>query len=93
MSDEWIKQNIECCYCGDSLKTSKYINLVQTGKKATWKYPTAGNVLLGKPPIEAVAILCDNCIDQKKKPLFAVEWNNEHTQIEYHPLASLEDLE
>jgi hypothetical protein len=90
--DEWIKSKVECCTCGGPIKNSKYINMVQTGRKATWKYPTAGNILLGKPCIEALSILCDKCISQRKKPLFAVEWDNEHTYVEYHPLAALEEL-
>jgi len=91
-SEEWIRDKVECCCCGESMRNSKHLNFVQTGKRATWKYPATGNILTKQPCVEAMAILCDDCIDKRKKPLFAVEWDNEHTTVEYHPIAALEEL-
>ena len=92
--DEKIKKNVKCCACGNSLEDSKFINGVALNKLATWKYPVWSNILVQDkyPESRAVAILCDKCVEERKTPRFAVEWDTEHNIITYHDIKQLKDL-
>ena len=90
-SDEWIRENVRCA-CNGSMKKSAHINMVALGKRAEWKYPIAGNVLIGQPCIEAVAVVCDECIEKKAKIRYAVEWGDPCWGIRYHPVEELKPL-
>ncbi len=85
-------RNANCCACGKSMKLSINVNVVSLNKKATWPYPTWGNMLL-KPGIErisrAVAVLCDECIENNRPAIEAIEIEGE--EIKYHKLSDLED--
>jgi len=90
----WIKENLHCCSCGGSLQDSEHINIICLDKLATWQYPRWGNVLVHEkyPMNRASAILCDRCIQEKQPAKYAVEWNNERTQVKYHKVEDLKDL-
>lgn len=90
----WIKENIRCCSCEKPMKRSAYINMVTLQKEATWKYPAWGNILVAHkyPTNRATAILCDRCIDEKRTPKYAVEWDNGRTRVTYHKVEELCDL-
>jgi len=92
--DEKIKKNVKCCACGNSLEDSKFINGVALNKLAIWKYPVWNNLLVQDkyPESRAVAILCDKCVEERKTPRFAVEWDTEHNIITYHDIKQLKDL-
>jgi len=70
-------------------------------RKATWEYPVAGNVLTGESS-EAVAIVCESCLDQKllnrersvvdAAPILeAVEFSG--SEAIYHPVGELEEIQ
>jgi hypothetical protein len=90
MDESQIRQVVRCCVCRGSLVRSAHINLVALGRRATWDYPTAGNVLTGARA-EAVAIVCDECLTGVKQPEFAVEFRD--GEPVYHTVGSLERIE
>jgi hypothetical protein len=97
MSRNWeafIRKRVKCCACQGSLKNSKHINGICLDKLATWELPVWGNILLKDlhPEKRALAILCDECIDKKRNPKFAVEWDENYENVKYHPVESLQDL-
>jgi len=69
MMPDWLKQVMEegeCCICGGPLKGSQ-INFVNLNKIVTWPFPVWGNILVVDEPWQrAMAILCDNCVDEEK---------------------------
>lgn len=85
-------RSANCCACGKPMKLSGNINVLSLNKKATWPYPTWGNMLL-KPGIErikrVISVLCDECIKNKRQAIDAIEVNEE--EIRYHKLSDLED--
>jgi len=91
---DWVKARVRCCSCEGSLQSSRYVNMVALLKEATWKYPVHGNILVYPkyPTNRAVAVLCDRCIDQRREPKYAVEWDKDRTQVEYHRVEGLKDL-
>ena len=40
----------------------------------------------------AIAILCDRCIAENRKPKYAVEWDMERSRVKYHLIEDLKDL-
>jgi len=99
---DWEKvlhAQVKCCACSGSLRSSTHINLVTLNKYATWKYPAYGNILARDPDKRgskrAVAILCDECIEQKREAKWAVEFvgKGEDLRIRYHDIENLEDAE
>jgi len=94
MSDlsQRIKEKIKCCACGGSLADSKDINIICLMKEAEWPHPTWGNVLLQIPPSFASAILCDKCIKERKKPKWAIEWDQRTLETKYHLVEKLKDV-
>ena len=91
-SEKVIKAKVKCCACGGSLEGS-HINMVCLMKEAKWGYPCWGNILLGLwPPCFASAIVCDNCLHEKKKIKFALEWSQDLSVVKYHPLEDLKDV-
>lgn len=84
-----ISKLCKCCACEGSLESSNHINWVQIDKKATWKFPTWGNLLTDHDGM-AVAYICDDCASGKKPEQglkFAVEF--EGTTVIYHDLELL----
>ena len=88
----WIKKYGKCCSCEGSLKKSRFINGIMLNKLATWDYPTWGNILLGIPANRASAIVCDTCLEQGKKPKYAIEWDQEDNVVKYHKVGDLRDV-
>lgn len=86
-----IKENIKCCACEGSLKDSDHLNIVTTSKVAVWRFPSSGNVFIPNAPNQAVAVVCDNCIETKVEVKFAVEAEPGFTNVTYHRLEDLED--
>ena len=87
-----VKQNVKCCQCEGTLADSEHLNIVVTGKVATWKFPTAGNVFISNAPSTAIAIICDRCGDSGNiNPKFAIEAEPGYTNVIYHKLEDLED--
>ena len=92
--EDKIRDNVKCCACGGSLKYSRFINGICLNKLATWKHPTWKNILVLEkyPEDRASAILCDRCIAEKKQPKYAVEWNEDYSEVKYHKVEALKDL-
>lgn len=86
---EFYREHVRCCACCGSIRMSRYVNLVAMGRRATWKYPVAANVLTGRDG-EAVAVVCDGCIDSKREIRWAIE--TEGDRVTYHLLKDLERL-
>jgi len=89
--EKLIRRKVKCCACGGSLEKSSHINMVALMKVAKWKFPVWGNLLIRVWGL-AVAVLCDDCVKAKKKPKYAVEWNDDLSVVKYHPVESLEDV-
>ena len=86
-----VKQNVKCCACEGSLEGTKHMNICITGKVAHRLFPTASNVLIQNAPHNAVAIVCDNCIEAKTSIKFVIEAEPGYTKVIYHKLEDLED--
>ncbi|MDH7478080.1 MAG: hypothetical protein QHH17_06845 [Candidatus Bathyarchaeota archaeon] len=91
---EWIKRNIKCCACGQPMANSKHVNDICLDKEATWDYPVWNNILVVEkhPEKRATAIICDNCVETKRKIKYAVGWNRNHSNLKYYPVEQLKDL-
>jgi len=88
--EDFIRKRVRCCACGQPLSKG-YINCVALPKKASWKFPAWGNVISGVDH-GALAIVCDRCIEEGRKPRYAVEFS-EDGRVVYHDVVDLEDLE
>jgi hypothetical protein len=86
--EDWIRQTVKCCACESKLNKSKYINAICLDKKATWKNNTWGNVIVGVSGY-AVAIVCDKCAENKVEPRYAVEWDDNESEVRYHLVSEL----
>lgn len=90
--DIWtfLKAQGRCGICEQPLATSKHCNFVALDKKATWAYPTWGNILVPGSEGRAQSVVCDSCIEDasgvKKAldPKYAIEVSA-HTAA-YSPL-------
>jgi len=60
-------------------------------KEAEWLHPTWGNVILGVYGF-ASAIVCDKCLKERKKPKWALEWDQRTLETKYHPVEKLKDV-
>ena len=89
-----IRNYVKCCACGGSLKRTKFINGICLNKLATWKHPVWGNILVKDkyPEPRAISILCDQCIEEKRQPVYAVEWSDDYSKVAYHKVEDLKDL-
>ena len=92
--DDWVKRVVKCCACEGSMQDSKHVNLICLNKMATWEYPRWGNILVSDkyPTNRAGAIICDRCIEERRKIKFAIEWDNKRTYVKYHKVEDLKDL-
>jgi hypothetical protein len=81
-----IARKTRCGACGGQVRR---VNFVMIELKATWEYPTAGNVVTGESG-RAVAVVCDACIDAQRRVREAVEFRGD--EVVYHPLESLEKI-
>jgi hypothetical protein len=88
----WVMATHKCCACGSFIRDtkSKFINLVQTNYKASWKYPVMGNVITGGYGF-ACAIICDDCCTNKKMITKVLEYDGE--RIVYHHADLLRRIE
>ncbi len=86
-SIEKIRQRVHCCACRGTI--AGRVNIVALGRKATWEYPSASNVITGTSG-GAVAICCDPCMDSRQPIQEAVEYRGE--EVVYHPVEGLEPL-
>lgn len=89
--DSWARENVECCACGGTLETSTCVNIVELKKLATWKFPVAGHIDVPGYGARAVAIVCDECILNKVKIRYSIEWKGSPRKITYHAVDELED--
>lgn len=89
--EDWAKKNIECCACGGSMETSRFINVVETKKLATWKFPVFGHIDIPDYEPRALAIVCDECIKNKAKIQRCIEWEGSPYLVKYHDIEELED--
>lgn len=88
---DWARKNVECCACGGTLETSICINVVELKKVATWKFPVAGHIDIPDYEPRAVAIICDECIQNKEEIRRCIEWEGSPYQVKYHDVDDLED--
>ncbi len=63
--------------------------VVAMGRRATWANPVAGNVLTGREG-EAVAIVCDRCLESDREIVRVVQIEEE--TVIYHRVGSLEPM-
>lgn len=87
----WVRENVNCCACGDKLETAECINVVELKKVATWKFPVFGNVDIPGYEPRALAIVCDKCLANKVKIQRCIEWEGTPYQIKYHDVDGLKD--
>lgn len=97
-TSEWILETHKCCSCERPLKETgtTTVNMMQLGYKATWAFPTFGNVILRTSGI-AGAVVCDECLENKAMEVkFAIEYTGDgeldEKEIIYHPVATLEKI-
>jgi len=83
------RRRVRCCACAGSLRRSKHVNLVSLQRRATWQYPVWRNVLTGEDG-EAVAVVCDACLDANREIQEAVEFRG--AEVLYHTVIDLERL-
>ena len=80
-----------CCSCGRPVQgNSRYLNIVGLEYLVGWDYPKMGNFITGEHN-RATAIVCDECYDQKKVPLNALEFKE--GKIVSHPVTELQKIE
>lgn len=91
---EWIKRNIRCCACGQPMSNSEHVNGICLDKEATWDFPSGNNILVVDKHTEkrAAAIICDDCVEKKRKIKYAVGWDQNHSNVKYYPVEQLKDL-
>ena len=85
-----------CCACGETITgDDTKASAMMLQKKATWAYPTWGNVLDGTGG-KASALLCGKCLEENRQPEYALKLNGDDwtdpKNIELVPLAELEDV-
>jgi len=86
-----------CCACDKEIKGEDAdASWVMLQKRATWKYPTWGNVMFGTQG-GAIASMCGVCTNAGMKPLYAVRKaegaeDSEDERFERVPLSELEDM-
>ena len=88
MTSDDIRLKVRCGACHGPLRSGP-LCFVELRRKATWKYPTSGNVLTGEEGL-ATAIVCEACIDAKKEIVEAVEFAHASDEPVYHPIVELE---
>lgn len=93
MDECWVRKNVKCCACGGTLETSEFINIKETDKRATWKYPVFGHIDIPGYEPRAAAIVCDGCLQRKEKIRRCIEWEGTSYLITYHDIDSLEDVD
>ena len=86
-----------CCACDEVIAgTDRKASAFMIHKKASWQYPTWGNVLHGTADL-AVAALCGNCFEHEATPLYAIkalDSNGERPrQFVRVPISELEEVE
>ena len=89
--EDWAKKNIKCCAYGGSLETSRFINVIETKKLATWNFPVFGHIDIPDYEPRALAIVCDECIQNREKIRRCIEWEGSPYLVKYHDLDELED--
>ncbi len=95
-SEKLILEKGTCCICGQPLSSSKYVNIGMLNKKATWKYPVWGNVLIPGCQGRALFYVCDRCQESSEKGIdpgpvkYAVEVRNKEFIL--HRVEELEDV-
>jgi hypothetical protein len=97
----------KCCACDTPLKDSGHVNMVMLSKKAPWKYPIWGNILVEGSLGHALGVVCDECVNEEtgqiKHPIkYAIEIQGGEPVAEgiltekfiiYHDAHDLEDGE
>jgi len=84
-----LLKSANCCGCSLPMMQSPHVNLLSLGRYAKWNYPVSGNVLTGHQG-EAVAVVCDDCIDAHKLVDTAIEIRG--NECFYHPILDLEPV-
>ena len=89
--ENFIRKNVECCACGGTLEESGCINIVELKKRATWKFPVFGHFDIPGYGPRAMAVVCEECMQNKVEIRRCVEWEGTPYQVKYHDVADLED--
>lgn len=78
-----------CCACDRPLLEAGHgINWVILDKRAAWDDPAAGNVRWNIPNEYAMALVCDQCIDADRDPVYALRGED----LDRVPIEALDDL-
>lgn len=86
---QMVKEKGKCCISSKPLSTSRHINMIELEFKASWNYPTAGNIIYGIKGF-AVALVHDECFIEGKMQgeiKYAVEFTD--NDIIYHPVPEI----
>ena len=89
--DSWVRENVNCCACGDKMETTNCVTVVELKKVATWKFPVFGNIDIPGYEPRAMAIVCDKCMANKVKIRHCIEWEGTPYQTIYHDVDDLKD--
>ena len=85
-SSEFFRRLVRCCACCGSMAASPHCNLVAISRRAAWKHPVVGNLLTAREG-EAVAVVCDACLEAEREIRWAVEIEGE--RVAYHRVQDL----
>lgn len=89
--ENFIRKNVECCACGGTLEESGCINIVELKKRAIWKFPVFGQIDIPGYGPRAMAVVCDECMQNKVKIRRCIEWEGSPYLVKYHDVNDLED--
>ena len=82
-----------CCCCDRPAgKHGKHVNLVALPYRAGWEFPAQGDFFdpVGKA---AVALVCDECLAEKREIPRAIEWDGKQAKATYHDVKDLMPLQ
>ena len=89
--NNWVRENVECCACGDELETTNSVNVVELNKVATWKFPVFGVVDVPGYEPRAMAIICEKCLANQVRIQRCIEWEGKPYKVKYHDVDDLKD--
>lgn len=86
----------KCCRCDRPAgRHAKRVNLVGLPYRADWDYPTSFPIgsLAQQGIKQAMALVCDECLAEKREIPKAIEWDGQQTKAIYHNVKDLTPLQ
>ena len=88
----WIL-SLDCCACREPLKDhGSHVNTICLNRRAEWKHPSWGNILVPGSGGRASAIICDRCLKENNQPTHGIEWDTKGRWAKYHKIKDLKEL-